>query len=445
MAKPIYFLYYLKTLGVLLLFAALITGCSSEKTDAFLLEKDRKELEADLYTQQVLTYKLGKICIRASIERDTVSPAFRAFKPKLDNIFNKLVKYDLNKPDELSLGDYISIYRDYREMNAFIKTTDEDIFPTVMEALNVAYGDSLGRQTPFITGQAKAGAQSIEHAALSAIVLLSRDMGKEVALYECSKTRPEVLADTEIKSLLQFFRGFLFFDKKLFYLSEHEITQNIDWLNKHPNVQLPMVRGLFHWGTLSDADTYTAFHAFNHLFRGFGRMMMERKIDETRSLEDLQTFLDDSHKLGANNELVWATEAYVYIKHEDQEKAIVALTNLKSSPLLSANDKQNIDQSVAYLHERKPGSALNGVYDKFFLANMASKYMFALLAKVDWERVLRENGVPHTAQLFGTIRMVEQYANHMRHYTSGEAVKETGTEIKEGGKGLLQKAKDVFK
>ena len=39
--------------------------------------------------------------------------------------------------------EYLSIYRDYKKMEKFIMKTDEDVFPTITDALMVAYGDSL--------------------------------------------------------------------------------------------------------------------------------------------------------------------------------------------------------------------------------------------------------------------------------------------------------------
>ncbi|GAL61840.1 hypothetical protein [Algibacter lectus] len=217
---------------VLALLLVFIFSCSNEnKTDKELLENDKKELVENLDSYKVATYKFGKILIRASAEKNTISPEFQSFKSDLDRIFNKVVKYDLDNPESLSMLDYISIYRDYKNMEDFIMETDEDIFPTLIDAFNLAYGDSISKQIEYLKGEDKVYVQNIEHSVLSAIVILSKDLGKEVSLYECTKTYPELLPDSEIKTLLQYFRGFLFFEKGLYYLSEDEISRNIDWLN----------------------------------------------------------------------------------------------------------------------------------------------------------------------------------------------------------------------
>ena len=201
----------MKKIILVLLLTLTISCLDDDKTDKQLLENDKKELVENLDSYKVATYKFGKILIRSSAEKNTISPEFQSFKSDLDRIFNKAVKYDLENPESLSVLDYISIYRDYKKMEDFIMETDEDIFPTLIDAFNVTYGDSISRQREYLKGEEKTYVQNIEHSVLSAIVILSKDLGKEVSLYECSKTNPELLPDSEIKTLLQYFRGFLFF------------------------------------------------------------------------------------------------------------------------------------------------------------------------------------------------------------------------------------------
>lgn len=102
---------------VLVLLLVFIFSCSNEsKTDKELLENDKKELVENLDSYKVATYKFGKILIRASAEKNTISPEFQSFKYDIDRIFNKVVKHDLDNPESLSMLDYISIYRDYKNM-----------------------------------------------------------------------------------------------------------------------------------------------------------------------------------------------------------------------------------------------------------------------------------------------------------------------------------------
>ena len=430
--------------NIILVVLILVTfSCSDEKTDEELLEIDKKELAKHLESYKVSSYKFGKILIRASAEKNSVSPEFQSFKSDLDRIFNKVVKYDIDKPESLSVLDYIAIYRDYKEMEDFINRTDEDVFPTLIDAFNVAYGDSISKKRAYFKGEEKLQVQNVEHSVLSAIVILSKDLGKEISLYECYKTKPELLPDSEIKTLLQYFRGFLFFEKGFYYLSEDEISRNIDWLNSNKGVDLPYTRAVFQWGNLNNEETHIGIHALNHLFRGFDRLMMERDIDEERALEDFEVFINDAKKIGLDNEIVWAVETYYYLKNEDNEKAITALTKLRSSTLLSTKDKEKIDESIEYVKNRKPGKVLNGFYDKFFLSKIAVKYMFDILSEVDWEKIMKDQNVPHTDEIFKTIENLKRIHENIQKYSTGEGLKETGDKIKEKGGNLWEKAKEL--
>lgn len=426
------------------LLLVLIFSCSGKnKTDKKLLENDKKELVENLNSYKVVTYKFGKILIRASAEKNTISPEFQSFKSDFDRIFNKVVKYDLENSESLSVLDYISIYRDYKNMEEFIMEADEDIFPTLIDAFNMTYGDSISKQREYLKGKDKVYVQNIEHSILSAIVVLSKDLGKEVSLYECSKTHPELLPNSEIKTLLQYFRGFLFFEKGLYYLSEDEISRNIDWLNNNKEVDLPYTRAMFQWGNLNNEQTHLGFHSLNHLFRGFDRLMMEREIDEKRALEDFEMFLKDAKEIGLVNEIVWSIETYLYLKNEESEKAIAALSKLKTSKLLSYGDKEKIDESIEYVKNRKSGEVLNGFYDKYFLSKIATKYMFSILSQVDWEKVMKEQNVPHTEEIFKTIDNLKGFIENLNKHANTESLKETGEEIKEKGKSLWNKAKEL--
>ncbi len=437
---------------VIYVFLFILCSCSTEdKTDTALLEKDKEALIENLDAGKVAGYKFGKILIRASAKRDSTfysqdgteidAEEFIKFKTNLDKTFKKLDK--LSKNEELSVLEYISIYRDYKKMQDFIMETDEDVFPTLTESLNSTYGDP-SENTPYLKGLEKKEAEAFEHAILSAIVLLSKDLGKEVALYECSKTQPEFLADSELKTLIQYFRGFVFFEKGLYYLSEDEITRNINWLDANQDVDLPLTRSMFKWGNLDNKQTHIGFHSINHLFRGFDRLMMDREIDAERALEDFELFISDSKKLGLDNEVVWSIETYLYLKNEDNEKAITSLQKLKTSAFVSNSDKVNIDASIDYLKNREPDKVLNGFYDKYFLSKIATKYIFSILSAMDWEKVLIENNVSHTKEIFEMIETLKTLSQKIDDQLSGKALEEAGQSLKEKSSSLFDKAKGLF-
>ncbi len=422
----------------------LFISCTGDQSDTGLLQKDRKALVESLDSQKVLSYKFTKICLRATATEDTISEEFQDLKHRMYNVSQKIAQF--NKNQQLSIMDYISIYKEYRAMSSFIEATDEDVFPTTVEALEriLAIQDTTATFKPLLKGDQKIKAQNMEHAVLSALVILSKDLGKEISLYECAKTTPEALPDGELKSLLHFFRGFLFFEKKLYYLSEDEITQNINWLEQHPTVALPFAKSLFKWQTLNNQQTYTAYHSLQYLFRGFDRLMMDRDVDEQRALNDFEIFLQDSKKLGLENEIIWGIETYLYLKNEEHEKAIAALTKLNSSPLLSKSERESISETITYLKHRDTEALLNGVYDKYFLSKIAVKYMYNLLSQVDWKTHLKEHDVPYTDEIFELLYNFQQIDTQLEKQLNGESLKETGKLLKDQGSKLWEKSKELI-
>jgi len=427
---------------VLLICAILFSACSNEKTDEVLLALDKLKLEENINYDKIIFYKFAKIAVRSNAVLDTNMAEYQKFSSKTQNILATMHQLDTNKKS-ISVVEALQLYSDYRKVKNLVKETDEDVFPGIIEGFNVLYGaPKIDLKT--VDPKEKVRYQNIEHAILSMAVLTTRDLGQPFALYECSKTQPELLKDSEIKTLLEFVRGFLFFGNNLFYLSEDGLSRNIKWLDKNEKIPLPYTKAFFGWRNLSDEQTHTAFHGMNYLFRGFDRMRMERKIDEERSLEDFDLFVKDMNKLGLQNELVWIVDAYLNLKRENPEKAIPALEKLITSPSFSDNEREAIQQTIDYVKERESDEALKGVYDKAFMAKLVSKYMISVLAKIDWEKVMQENNVPHTKEIFAGINKFKVMSNSVSRYTQPSTIENGKNEITKKGSELLKKAKSVW-
>jgi hypothetical protein len=427
----------------MLIIAASFISCSETKTDEVLLELDKKALEQNINYEKITFYKFAKIAIRSSAVKDTLNPEYRLFSQKSQHLLQSLSNVNIDSGQSPSVVDALLMYNDYRSVKKFVKEIDEDIFPLLTEGLSGMYGNK--NEVQLLSSKSdKVYFQNLEHAILSMLVLGTRDLGKEFALYECGKTQPELLADSEEKTLLEYVRGLLFFSNKLYYLSEDGISRNIAWLNKNKNIPLPMTKGFFRWGNLSDEQTHTAFLAMNHVFRGFDRLMMEREIDEKRAMEDFEAFLASTQKLGLQNEIIWAIEAFLYLKKEQPEQAIVALTKLQKSPLCGTDEQKTLATTIGYLQDRKPDKALNGVYDKVFIGKIASRYMFSVAAKIDWEHVLKANNIPHTAEFFAALRKFRQISDQVASYGKPDVIEAGKNSLKKEGSDLLNKAKGLL-
>ena len=398
-----------------------------------MIDQDLKTLKENLNTEKVIGYKFCKIMMRASADKDPNSKHHGAFKSQLEANVNRLMKLDQSK--QLSVSEYLSMYNDYIQMRDYIVKTDEDVFPTFLESSSSFYGGK-GRQKR-LQGTAKLKQETYEHAVLSAVVMLSRDLGKEVALYECSETDPEQLEDSEFKSLILFYRGFVFCDKGLFYLSERDLTTNIDWLEKNPKTDLKWTRFFFGWAKLNNKRTHTGFLSMNYLFRGMDRLLMEREIDHERSLEDFEQFLKLSKEMGISTEITLSIEAYVALKKGENDRAINALTKLKDSPQLSDSEKKLIGECITYLKNDEADEVLDELYDKLFIAKIASNYMVNKTASIDWQTFLGKQHVPHSRKMMGTVTTFKSVIHSFERHASGESLKEEGESLWDEAKGLM--------
>ncbi|MFW0716336.1 hypothetical protein [Pedobacter sp. N23S346] len=431
----------IRNLTLLIIFIFL-ASCGGEKTDQMMLELDQVKLNENLNYDKIVFYKYAKLAIRSAAIQDTTLPEYQKFSRQAKSTLRTLKSIDPNSKEQISILEALRLYKEYRSVKDFVKTTDEDVFPTLVDGIIAMQTGKISAKS-FYPDENKVNNQNIEHAALSVAVLTTRDLGQPIALYECSKTAPEKLEDGEIKTLLEFIRGFLFFSNNLYYLSEDGLTRNIKWLDKNQQIALPYTKAFFGWRNLSDEQTHLAFHGMNYLFRGFDRMRMTRKIDEERSLEDFDLFLKDMNTLGLQNEITWAIDSYLNLKRENPEKAIQALEKLSKSNLLSDDEREAIQKTIDYQKNRDTDAALKNVYDIAFLTKIGTKYMVAIFAKIDWESVMLENNIPHAKEIVSGIKKVKQLSNAVSSYTS-KAKGSTKT-LKETGGQFLDRAKDLLK
>jgi hypothetical protein len=420
-----------------------LAGCSKEKTDSALLDLDKKQLAANINYDKIFFYKFVKIAVRASAMQDTTNEQYQKFGKHMKTVVKCLSKANSGK-DDISVTDAFLMYKDYLAVRSFVVETDEDSFPTFIEGIRSMHGAEK-TITPLLIKDKKIEVQNMEHAALSMIILATRDLGQPFALYECAKTQPELLPDAELKTLLEFVRGFLFFSNRLYYLSEDGFSRNIQWLDKNETIPMPYTKSFFGWSHLNDTQTHTTFHSLNYLFRGFDRLMMERKIDQERALEDFEKFLLDTKKQGIENELTLSVEIYLNLQKGDKEKTILALSKLNKSALLSSSEHEALEKTMIYVKEREPEDDMSGVYDKFFLTRIATKYMLSVIKKIDWEKLMKQNNISHADKIFATIHQAEQISESVKSYTNGKAIDNGKAGLKAKGTELLDGAKNLFK
>lgn len=418
----------------------LFAGCSSEKTDEALLEQDRVALNENLISGKVVPYKFVKLMIRGYASEDTTSPKFKAFKKDSDQLVQKMMK--LNHADDLSVKDYWAMYQIYDQMDEFVTQTDEDEFPVIVDAFRKFWDET--KSTHYFKGKEKAAQEAIEHAFLTVLAMASSSLGSEIALYECSETDIELLPDSELKSNLRFLRGFVFMQKGLYYLAENEYTNNLEWLKKNKDIDLSYTMNAMQLGTFDKKQSYVAYRAMNHLYRGIDRLMMERDIDHERALKDFEQVLKDCKTLKIDNELVWTIDVYVQLEKGNKDKVIISLNKLKKSKLLTQDDKALIDECIGYLKKDDPETALKEVYDKVFMLKIASSFTYNRLKDVNTNKLLKNSKVPNASKIAAKTAILENTVNQIESFSNGETLKEATKKAGEKGESLLNEAKELF-
>jgi len=418
----------------------MLFSCGQEKTREELLTDDKVKLSEAIDGYKVNKYKFLKICIRSFRLEDTTMTEFVKFKEETDATMNLLMNMDVE--ESVSVTDCIKLYRAYSRMSKVLEKTDEDVFPLAIESLALLYKDSAKQVAPLMKGEEKAFYQSVEHSVLSA--LTSINMGQDIALYEASKTNTQLLPKSEEKALLSYFRSLLFIQHGLYYLAEVELNSNIAWLESGKKVNLPVTRSFFDWGNLQNRQVYDGFHAMNYLVRGLDRLSMPREIDNELGLDDLEVFLTDAEKMNLQNELVWGIEAFFYLKRDQPDKAIVALKKMQTSQILSSDEQVVISKSITYLKNRETSNVLSSTYDKVFITKVALKYIFLTAEKVNWEKVLKDNNVPHAKDVIAMFNKMKVVNDKIELYTDEQIIDDVTEDLKEKGSELFDKAKEIL-
>lgn len=376
-----------------------------------------------------------KMTYKAKDINEDTYPELLPVKEKLGNIQNISDMYDKKiKNDELSALDYISVYKDFTEIKEYVKETDEDILPSIFEG-----GENKKELTPEEIQQQK----SLEHLVLSVVSIFSRDLGREVALYEITKVDIENTPESEGKCLFRLVRGMLFFEKGMRYLAEEDLTQNIKYIENTRDADFSDYYWYLYGKNISKQQSQDISLAINYLLRGIDRLIIGSE-KEQGALDDFQAFLNISNHLGVQTELTLAIETYLHLKKEDSEKAIASLLKLKESNMFSDKEKKSIDEAIGYLKDRESGKVLNSVYDKYFLSKIVMKYTWNTVKELDWKRFMKEQGFENVDAAFDKIDATKEFIENLEKYTTQEGLKEAGKQIKEESEELWDKAKDYW-
>lgn len=420
----------MKKIFLLFLLTGLISACTQkELTDEELLEKDKAELQSRLDSETVALYKFIKMIMRSSHD-----PDFSKHVGKHGKEFRFMARMcqKMEAHKDLTTTDYLNITKSLKDVRGFVKSTDEDIFPTLLDAIKL----QKNKKIKLLSGKAKDQQDSEAHVLLCLFSRFGGGFGKSEILYECSEINTDDFKDSENKTYLQFFRGYIFYENSLMYLSEHEFTQNIDWISKS-NSNYQSLNQLFGRNHFNKKQSKDFVLAFNYLFRGIVRMSMERDIDQERSLDDLNKFVELTKDIAEFRDVRLIVQAYIQIKKGENDKAIATLKTLQASPAFSASEKAYIGKVISALEAGD--SAEDSGFGSQFIGEMTSKVLNSKLEKTDWKKEAKKHKMTYLNGVFESMETIESGMNKVKDgaSSSGKSLKEKGSELWDDAKSLV--------
>lgn len=425
---------------------SILHACSffkNEESKATLIEKDRVNLNEAVSTNTAMLYKFIKVSFKLSNLDDSEVKVLQQDHPEVEEMYegaaalaeilNKTTDSGGNR-EELSVMDYINTYRNYSKTKEAITAFDEDVLPSFFQSA------TQGKQLDKNEIQKN---KALEHCVFASFSIALKDLGLPICFYELSKIEPNTLPNKDYKINYITARNIMLYVKGLYYLSEHELTGNINWMNENPEVDF---KGLYyipqHLKSTLGGKERAIILIHNYILRGLDRLKMDNELSEKEALEDFESTIRVAKEADIDNEIIQAVEVYFYLKNENSEKAILALKRLKKSEILSKNEKKSIDEAILYLEKRETGKVLNGVYDKALLGKIVISYIHEQAKQVDWEKVFEESGIEIPKEVKQAINSIEDIVKKTNEYSNKENIEKAKENIKETGKDLFKKTKE---
>lgn len=416
-------------------------------TSGFGFLSPKSSLESDLEDQQdtldsifVAYWKGGKISLRSlPLNEDTEVINFEAISdqqakdlglgPHLKRLFDNKPMFDEKKSksedlnsetSELSITHIYEFSKELYKMKDKTQHLNEDDYPTFLEVIahgkRVTSGETLNYPKPWTN--------SLDHWAF-ALMMEARTIFNSWKTYELEKVDINELVTTDFKSMASLHKGIDSLRNGWFFLADQSFTRSITELNKD-NFSLAssteiLVNEQLIDGFTAQQQTKLVLRATSYLMRGWAREQSEDEDLSKQASDDVELALKDFNQLGIDNELVWSAESYLYIKKEDTERALISLNKLSNSEMLSAHEKELIEDTKTHLKNREPDKAMNFLTDKIFMYRLGFSYAYAYAEQVEWVAILSKT--EEGRDILNKFNRLESAIKTAKEYLSLEEVK----------------------
>jgi hypothetical protein len=370
---------------ILFICIATVTLVSCKKEED-LKAKEEKLMKEQLGSTKVDFYKAMKITVRSTAAMPD-DPKFAEARKNMLGLVTGIFRYSVAKDGtintdttSISVMELVAMGKSFYSAKDVLLNTDEDSLPTILDNILYLLGSKEIQSTKNLTYFGSYNG-NFEHAILGAIWFVTPSAPKEFCLYELHKTDEDKIADKEIMVTTKLAKSFIYLDNEYYWHSKERSDQYLQTVedNKEYFLKNPMLNLFEEVKIATPEQQYYQLHSLGYVMRA----LAEEKMDmQDEADEDLGLFVEEAEKGGGDNELVWMCGAYINIKKENKDKALVYLGKLEKSDKIGEPERKAVTEIKSYMNDRDSKKALTKFKDKMAILTITFDLMKSRLAEI---------------------------------------------------------------
>lgn len=416
-----------------------LSGCGIFDSEQGI-EKDKAERQEVLDGLFATYWKGAKLSVRSiPIDENTETMDFTEIRRRqqedlqlgrhLSRIYDWesfLRDADDEEENGLSAKDFMELAQELYSLADAIEHLDEDSYPTFIEIVHHS-SRILGTEPVEVPEYWN---NSMEHW-MFAIAMESQFGPGSWKTYELDRVHPRDFATSDYRVAAYLHKGLDHLRNEWYYLADQSFSDAIVESND-PNISLNknfenLLADAQINGLSPQQQLKLTARASSYLLRGFSRHQSEDGELRSTAIEDIKNAIADFQALGADNELVWMAESYVYIYSEEKEKAIASLAKLESSPLMTDKERRLIAEAKEKVRSRDPESALNFLTDRIIMYKLGWSYAQSYAMEIEWMQLLEKT--EQGSRILRRFSELKQTFEKAKRYMDLDKLKEKGESL----------------
>jgi len=416
----------------LIFFCCIFLLSCFKKSDDDLRKKENEKLDEYLNKSTLTFYKAIKIALRSSSDptRDPEIAKAAATILRLGQKGLSIIPAAGDSGKTVNIIDLLVMAKDFYAARDILVKKDEDIFPTILE--NIGAMSHMNSKYVMPAFGNFVYDKNLEHVILGILWTASLKAPAEFPLYELNKVDDNKIPYTDLKLLTQLSKALSYSQNKFHFHALDKSGECTAFLeqNKTSFISNPPVQ-------LSNMDGKQMYYHLHMLAISLHAISFLELKKEDEAMKDFEIALEDAKNGGLDNELTWMIGAYVHIKKEEYDKALVDLSKLEKSNFFSEPERTAIAEAKTYLEKREDGKAFNSLRDKIAISNIMYRLMENRLKEAKQLKDLQNNEEgKRLFQLHDEINKNSQYIEKISEGIHADSLAGKATDLV---KGLLGK------